>query len=42
MSTDGKQSEACKRAALLGPQNESYSELYKAIALFAETLLKET
>ena len=41
MSTDEKQSEACKRAALLGPQNESYSELYRAIALFAETALKD-
>lgn len=41
MSTDEKQSEACKRAALLGPENESYTELYKAIALFAETSLKE-
>ena len=41
MSMDEKQSEACKRAALLGPENESYSELYKAIALFAETSLKE-
>ena len=40
MSTDARQSDACKRAALLGPQNESYSEIYKAIALFAETVLK--
>ena len=40
MSTDEKQSDACKRAALLGPQNESYSEIYKAIALFAETVAK--
>ena len=41
MSTDEKQNDACKRAALLGPQEESYSEIYKAIALFAETALKE-
>lgn len=41
MSTDEKQSEACKRAALLDPKNESYSELYRAIALFAETALKD-
>lgn len=40
MSTDEKQSEACKRASLLGPQKESYSEIYKAIALFAETVAK--
>ena len=40
MSTDERQNDACKRAALLGPQNESYSEIYKAIALFAETVLK--
>lgn len=40
MSTDARQKDACKRAALLGPQNESYSEIYKAIALFAETVLK--
>ena len=39
MSTDEKQSDACKRAASLGPQNESYTGIYKAIALFAETLL---
>ena len=41
MSTDERQKDACKRAALLGPQNESYSEIYKAIALFAETVLKQ-
>ncbi len=41
MSSDARQSEACKRAALLGPQDESYSEIYKAIALFAETELKK-
>ena len=40
MSTDERQKDACKRATLLGPQNESYSEIYKAIALFAETVLK--
>ena len=40
MSTDEKQSEACKRAAVLDPQDESYSEIYKAIALFAETVVK--
>ena len=40
MSTDEKQSDACKRAAVLGPQDESYSEIYKAIALFAETIIK--
>ena len=41
MSTDERQKDACKRAALLDPQNESYSEIYKAIALFAETALKQ-
>ena len=41
MSTDEKQSDACNRAASLGPQNESYTGIYKAIALFAETLLKQ-
>ena len=40
MSTNKRQSEACKRAAVLGPQDESYSEIYKAIALFAETIFK--
>ncbi len=41
MSSEEKQNEACKRAALLGPQDESYSEIYKAIALFAETVLND-
>lgn len=41
MSTDARLNDACKRAALLGPQDESYSELYKAIALFTETTLKD-
>ena len=40
MSTDKMQNDACKRAALLGPQDESYSEIYKAIVLFAETVVK--
>lgn len=40
MISDEKQSEACQRAALHGPQGESYSEIYKAIALFAETVAK--
>lgn len=41
MSTDARLNEACKRAALLDPQDESYSELYKAIALFSETTIKD-
>lgn len=40
ISTEARQNDACKRAELLGPQSESYSEIYKAIALFAETVLK--
>ena len=40
MSEDKRLNDACKRAALLGPQSESYSEIYQAIALFAETILK--
>lgn len=39
MSTDERQNDACIRAALLSPQNESYSDMYRAIALFAETVL---
>lgn len=42
MSTDDKLNDARKRAALLGPQDESYSEIYQAIALFAETTLKSS
>ena len=41
MSTDARQNDACKRATLLSPKDESYSEIYKAIALFAETVLKD-
>ena len=40
MSTDVRLNDACKRAALLVPQDESYTQIYKAIALFAETVLK--
>lgn len=41
LSTDDKLNEACRRASLLGPTDESYSEIYKAIALFVETVLKK-
>ena len=41
MSTDARLNDACKRAALLGPQDESYSELYNAITLFTETTIKD-
>ena len=40
MSTDVRLNDACKRAALLVPLDESYTQIYKAIALFAETVLK--
>lgn len=36
MSTDGRQLEACKRASLLGPDSESYSEIHHAIKLFID------
>ena len=42
ISTDTKQNDACKRASLLGPQDESYSEIYRAITLFAETVIKDS
>lgn len=35
---DDRLKDACKRAALLGPESESYSEIYRAITLFSETL----
>lgn len=41
MSTEERLNEACKRAALLGPTDESYSEIDRAIKLFIETLPKE-
>jgi hypothetical protein len=37
LCADDRLKEACKRAALLGPGNESYSEIYRAINLFTET-----
>ena len=40
MCADEKLKNACDRAALLGPQDESYTEVYKAISLFKETSLK--
>lgn len=39
MASDDRLGEACKRASLLGPNDESYSEIYKAIALFADTVI---
>lgn len=39
MCSDKRFNEACNRASLLGPENESYSEIYKAIDLFTETVL---
>ena len=36
MCADNRLQDACKRAALLGPSNESYSEIYRAIHLFSE------
>jgi hypothetical protein len=41
MSSDARLSDACKRAARLGPENESYSEIHKAIRLFSETTPKD-
>lgn len=38
--SDEKLKLACKRASLLGPLNESYSEIYRAIDLFEETAPK--
>ena len=38
LCSDDRLKEACKRAALLGPKSESYSEIYRAINLFTETL----
>ena len=37
MSTDKRQTEACNRATLLGPDSESYSEIHLAIKLFTDT-----
>lgn len=37
LCADDRLKEACKRAALLEPGNESYSEIYRAINLFSET-----
>lgn len=37
MSTDKRQTEACNRATLLGPDSESYSEIHHAIKLFTDT-----
>lgn len=37
MSTDKRQTEACNRATLLGPDSESYSEIHLAIKLFTGT-----
>lgn len=41
LCSDDRLKDACKRAALLGPGNESYSEIYRAINLFSETVPKE-
>lgn len=41
MCSNDRLKDACKRAALLGPGNESYSEIYRAINLFSETIPKE-
>ncbi len=41
MCAAGRVESACERAALLGPEDESYSEIYRAIKLFTETLPKE-
>ena len=41
LCSDERLKEACKRAALLGPDNESYSEIYQAINLFSETIPQE-
>ena len=38
MCSDEKLILACKRASLLGPLSESYSEVYRAILLFEETV----
>lgn len=40
MCSDDRLKDACKRAASLGPSNESYSEIYRAINLFSETIPK--
>lgn len=40
MSTEEKLQQACRRAALLSPTSESYSEVYRAIKLFEETVPK--
>lgn len=40
MDTDERLDEACKRVALLDPSQESYSEIYRAVHLFKETLPK--
>lgn len=37
MSTEERQTEACNRATLLGPDSESYSEIHHAIKLFTDT-----
>lgn len=41
LCSDARLKDACKRAALLGSGNESYSEIYRAIHLFSETAPKE-
>lgn len=41
MVADDKLNSACKRAAQLGPESQSYSEIYKAIALFAQRAIPE-
>ncbi len=38
LCSDARLQEACKRASLLGPGNESYSEIYRAINLFEESI----
>ena len=37
LCADERLKEACRRASLLGPGNDAYSEIYKVIELFSET-----
>lgn len=41
LCSDNHLKEACSRAALLAPGDESYSEIYRAIDLFDNTVVKE-